>query len=181
VHARPPRRRQRPGRRGTEPRQVQLEQPDGFPTIGYRHGQQRALAGLAHIDPLRAQHPLVHGAGQLHRLGVLRAVESTGGHARCEFTETNDPVAAEIGDQKTHRAGSDHDSQLVRDHLDRVDGRGGFDLLQKSPQICPRTWMIHAMILTLALARPGRVGARQHERSRNVRAVAVARSSPLRS
>ena len=102
-------------------RQGQLEQPDGFATIGHRHGQQSTVDGLAHVDPLGAQHPLVHGAGQLHRLSILSAVELDRSHARGKLAETHDGTAAEIGDEEANRPCSHHGRQLVRDHLDRLD------------------------------------------------------------
>jgi hypothetical protein len=102
-------------------RQGQLKQPDGLATIGHRHGQQSATAGPAHVDPLCAQHPPVHSAGQFHRHSVLNALELNRSHARSKFAETHDRTAAEISDQETHRVCADHGSQLVRDHLDRFD------------------------------------------------------------
>ncbi len=103
-------------------RQGQLEQPDGFATIGHRHDQHRTVAGLAHVHLLSTQHLLIHGAGQLHRHRILSALELNHRHARSEFAETHDGTATEIGDQETHRLRSDHRGQLIRDHLDRVDG-----------------------------------------------------------
>ena len=102
-------------------RQGQLEQPDGLATIGHRHGQQRTVDGRAHVDPLGAQHLLVHRAGQLHRLSILSAIELDRSHARGKLAETDDGTAAEISDEETHCPCSHHGRQLVRDHLDRLD------------------------------------------------------------